>query len=148
MNQGKISSVSLVILMSVAILPAAALAQGSGSTGVPSTGGYSTGGSSFAVTRSVTGKVEKIAKDGFVLLDAKSGESFAVKVNEKTKYKADKKTELSGKKNLSLSDFRTGQTVRIRYRETDGTVTEVRLKRVKEEKMKEEMHEEMHEKMS
>jgi hypothetical protein len=39
----------------------------------------------------------------------------------------DKNTGLSAKKDLTLADFAAGQHVKVTYRATDGTVTEIRL---------------------
>ena len=50
-------------------------------------------------------------------------------VDPKARIKADKDTELAGKKNLSLGDYKRGQVVSITYRAEDNTALEIRLRR-------------------
>ena len=122
MRLSKIGTLLLVVL-----LPAAALAQGSGSTrGQPDTR------SAFAVTRAVTGTIAEInADDGLLVVEDKKDRRYEFRVDSGRKFKADKKTELRGKKDIALSDFHTGRKVKVTYRANDGKVREVRLKRTK-----------------
>ncbi len=118
MRLNKIGTLLLVVL-----LPAAVFAQGSGST---------RGRSPFGVTRAVTGTIAEInADDGLLVVEDKKGRGYKFRIDSGTKFKADKKTELLGKKDISLSDFHTGRKVKITYRANDGKVREVRLKRTK-----------------
>jgi hypothetical protein len=50
-------------------------------------------------------------------------------VDPKVRTRADKDTELAGRKNLSLGDYRRGQVVSITYRAEDSTALEIRLRR-------------------
>jgi hypothetical protein len=45
--------------------------------------------------------------------------------------RADKNTDLGGKADLSLADYKPGQTVKIIYRVSDNKTLEMRLRRPK-----------------
>src|SRR6267142_3406719 len=104
------------ILLVAASMSGIAWAQGSGSTrsASPKSGG---GGAdvgpdlSFMVTRTVKGKIAEIQKDdhgAVVIVEDSEGRRGAVKVNSKTRIKADKKTEYAGKKHISPDDLEVG----------------------------------------
>lgn len=127
----KLSKIAPLLL--VLFLPAVALAQGSGSTGSRPT--YGSSSPAYAVTRSVKGTVTTIEADrGLIVVKDKNGKMYEFKVDNKTKYKAEKKTELRGKKGISLADFQLGQPVKVTYRADDGTITELRLRRSREKR--------------
>lgn len=125
MKVGKLSALPLAVL----VFSTLAFAQGSGSTG----GGRTpTASRSYSVTRSIEAKIVSIdAERSLVAVELDNGERYQLTVHEKTKYKADKKTSLRGKKKLSLADFEPGQTIKVKYRADSGQVTEVRLKKDK-----------------
>jgi hypothetical protein len=56
---------------------------------------------------------------------------MTLNVDPKVKAKAEKETALAGRKDLSLSDYKKGQLVSIRYRAEDSTAVEIKLKRPK-----------------
>ena len=127
----KLSKIAPLLL--VLFLPAVALAQGSGSTRSRPT--YGSSSPAFVVLRIVKGTVTTIEADrGLIVVKDKKGKMHEFKVDNKTKYKAEKKTELRGKKGISLADFQLGQPVKVTYRADDGTVTELRLKRSREKR--------------
>jgi hypothetical protein len=125
MKVGKLSALLLTVLIASTL----ALAQGSGSSG-----GATSASRSYSVTRTLDAKILSIDTErNLVSIELDNGERYQLAVHEKTKYKADKKTSLRGKKDLSLSDFEPGQTVKVKYRADSGQVTEVRLKKDKVE---------------
>lgn len=115
-------------------LPGFAFAQGSGSTapiagprGMPDEPA-----TTFAVTRTLTGKIVKIdAAKNSLLVEDDNGKRHEFKLSKDTRFKADKKTELEGRKHIALGDFEEGAPVRITYLASGDTATEVRLRRVK-----------------
>ena len=62
---------------------------------------------------------------------AKDGKRVRIVLNNKTRLRADKQTELADRKMISLTDFKPGHTVKITYFVQSGAVTEVRLRRAK-----------------
>jgi hypothetical protein len=117
------------LLLFVALLATIALAQGSGSSGGIAS---ARGERPFAVTKTVTGKVTAIkAAEGMIVIEDAKGRKYEVKVDRKTKFSADAKSELGEKKDLTLSDFQTGQTVRLVFREMDKTATMLQLRGAK-----------------
>ncbi len=87
----------------------------------------------FMVTRQVDGKIAEInAAQHLVVIEDKNGKRVSFKLDNKTKLKADKKTEYAAKKNLLLSDFETGQPVRVTYLASNATAIELRLRHVKQ----------------
>lgn len=80
-------------------------------------------------SRSTVGKVLKVnADEHFIVIDEPKGGPITFIVDKNTRIKADKKTELGSKKDLTLADYRPGQTVKIVYRLEDRRALEVRLK--------------------
>ena len=131
MSRFKISTVLLAFAW-----PVFAFAQGSGST-APTTGPRTIGGDmgeapAFAVTRTLTGKIVGIeAAQNLVVVEDDGGKRHNFKLSKDTRFRADKNTELQGRKHLSLGDFDVGAAVKITYLASGDTATEVRLRRVK-----------------
>jgi hypothetical protein len=123
------------ILLLAASVTVIAWAQGSGSTRQPSAAG--TGRSPdigtdlpFMVTRILKGKIAEITKDDngvVVVVEDSTGKLGRLKLDKKTHFKADKKTEYAGKKHISSDDLEIGQNVKITFAAATGQVLEVRL---------------------
>lgn len=81
--------------------------------------------------------VEVVAAEKMLVVESEeSGKRFNIPLDEKTKLKADKGTELAGNKHLTIADFKPGQFVNVFYRfepvmfaGLGPTVLEVRLRR-------------------
>jgi len=131
MNRTIVSSLCLTL-----VLPGVLLAQGSGSIHRmpdPAGVGGSLGPAPFMVTRQVDGKIAEVnAAQHLVVIEDKNGKRVSFKLDDKTKLKADKKTEYAAKKNLQLSDFETGQPVRVTYLASNAMAVELRLRRLKQ----------------
>ena len=114
------------------LFPAATLAQGSGSQPrQPQPIGNDTP-APFEVTRSFVGRILDIHTDSHTLVvEDKNGKKVQFSVDEHTVFKADKKTELAGRKNLKLDDWEKDQLVKVTIRSSDSKVIEVRLEREK-----------------
>ena len=82
---------------------------------------------------SLEGRVYEInaAANRIVVQQEKSGKLFNIPLSLKTKLRADKQTELAGRMNLNLGDFKPGQFVRVTYSNPGPKVLEVRLRRKK-----------------
>jgi len=82
---------------------------------------------------SLEGRVFEInaAANRIVVEQEKSGKLFNIPLSPKTKLKADNQTELAGRTNLNIADFKLGQFVRITYSNPGPKVIEVRLRRKK-----------------
>jgi hypothetical protein len=122
---------SAVLTVALIGLPAAALAQGSGSHGPvvrPPTYGDSL--ENFNVLRSFEGTLHAVdEKEGAVIVDeVKTGRRVSFLLDRKVKLKADKKSELGGRKDFSLADLRPGQAVKLTVRTTDAAVVELRVR--------------------
>src|SRR5271156_6722759 len=129
--------IRLAALLSFLVFPALALAQGCIVNSRPQIPQQQAGSSStanstdFEVLRSLAGKISEIGLDSHLLVvEDKDGKSVRFKLDDHTKFKADKKTELEGRKNLKLDDFEKGQTVNVVFSPSDNRVVEVRLRRV------------------
>lgn len=59
----------------------------------------------------------------------KDGEIHEFRLNAKTRLKADKKSELGGRPEILLSDFRIGHSVKVTYLTQDRSVTQLRLRK-------------------
>jgi len=125
-------STKLIALLILLASPASTLAQGSGSQPrQPQPYGHDTP-PSFEVTRSFVGRILDIHTDSHTLVvEDKYGKKVQFGVDEHTEFKADKKTELAGRKNLKLDDFQKDQLVKVTIRSSDSKVIEVRLEREK-----------------
>src|SRR5205085_8868732 len=82
---------------------------------------------------SLEGRVFEInaAANRIVVEQEKSGKLFNIPLSPKTKLRADNQTELAGRTNLNIADFKPGQFIRITYSNPDPKVIEVRLRRKK-----------------
>ena len=130
-------SIRLVALLSLLVFPALALAQDNCSVKRPDIPGQTIAGSSaadstsFAVLSTFAGKISEIGLDSHLLVvEDKDGNSVRFKLDDHTKFKADKRTELEGRKHLKLDDFEKGQTVKVVFSPSDNRVFEVRLRGV------------------
>jgi hypothetical protein len=83
-------------------------------------------------THSITGQIVQVFEpDNALTIVDRNGKRFHLVLNNKTRLRADKQTELADRKQLSLTDFKPGHTVKITYFAQGGGVTEVRLRRTK-----------------
>lgn len=127
----------LAALLFFFAVPALTWAQGSGSRPQPSRpttipSDASSAPAPFEVSRDVTGKILEIQVESHgLVVEDKDGKRVAFKLDGNTQFKADKKTELYGRKSLKLQDFESGQMVRVTFRPSDNKVLELRLRRVK-----------------
>ena len=123
------------ILLLAASMTVMAWAQGSGSTRqTPAAVGGETPNIGtdlpFMVTRIVKGKMAGIQKDDHgtvVVVEDTAGKRVTLKLDRKTHFRADKKTEYAGKKHISRDDLEIGQNVKITIAADTGQVLEVRL---------------------
>jgi len=131
MNHIHVASLVLVLA-----LPGAAFAQGSGSMHPPSPNPSASGSiedtprlQPFAVTQSAKVRIVDIKADQHLLIvEDQDGRRHDLKVDSKTRFKPQKKTDLSKKKDLSVADLRTGQVLKVTFRISDGTATEIKLR--------------------
>jgi hypothetical protein len=125
------SSLSIVFLC-VASSPSAAQGPVHETVPAPASGiaTMGTGNPSVEVKRDVTGQIAQInsTNNTVVVKDEKTGKRLAFHLDKHTKLKADKQTELAGRKNLSLADFKSGHFVKLTYRARDGKPLELRLR--------------------
>ncbi len=124
------------ILLSFIALGVVSLAQGSGSverSSPPSRGAHDAiPDVPFVVTRTVSGRIVEVNLDEHsIIVETKDGQFFKFGIDKKAKLKADKGTELGGKKSLLLADFLNGQLVKVTYIPAEKRVTEVRIRREK-----------------
>lgn len=123
------------LVLVAASMTATAWAQGSGtvrSAPAQQVGAVADSGPDFpfTVTRSVKGKISGIKKDErstVIIFEDNQGKRGELKLNSKTRFKADKKTEYAGKKHISSDDLEIGQSVKITFVADSGRVLEVRL---------------------
>ncbi len=116
----------LPLLALSALLPSASWAQGSASTGAGMPGG-------FEILRQVDGVLFAVdtAKGVIAVDEKKTGKRLTLRIDPKLKIKlaADKGSPLADRRELALSDFSAGQTVRVAFRTSDMAVTELKLKK-------------------
>lgn len=116
------------ILLFAASMIAVARAQGSGTVEVPDS--IDAPDSPFLVTRIAKGRIAGIKRDAhvtLVLIEDTKGRRGTLKVNSRTKFKADKGTEYAGKKHISPDDLEVGQSVKIIFAANSGQILELRL---------------------
>lgn len=82
-------------------------------------------------SQSLTALILSLDPDANALVINLHGKRVQFLVEKDTRLRADKNTELAGKTDLSLADYKPGQTVKIIYRVEDYKPLEVRLKRPK-----------------
>ncbi|MCI0404352.1 MAG: hypothetical protein L0212_12680 [Acidobacteria bacterium] len=125
MNRKTVFTLAVTLLLSTL-----AFAQGSGSA--PSGGAPPSrippSEAAFSVTSSVKGTIASLElEERRLVVEDKKGQRVALKLNDNTRYKADKKTELADRKDLTARDFKPGQLVRVLYDTKDEAALEVRL---------------------
>lgn len=84
----------------------------------------------IAATGELTGEVTGVlaAKNAVLVRDDKTGKNYEFFVTGETRLRADKGTQLAALRKLSLSDFRAGQIVRLKFRLADAETVELRLR--------------------
>src|SRR5687768_162383 len=133
----------------LAVAPAWAAAQGHYPSGVPRPpgppasppasagglrrrGGTAGMGLSYYSTRAFTGEVVEVnLTRNFIVVASAEWDGRVFFLTEKTRLKADKGTELGGRKKLLLEDFHKGLVVKVTYWPENGKATEVRARRQK-----------------
>jgi hypothetical protein len=82
----------------------------------------------FVVNDDMKGRITRIdATANLIGVEDKKGEVRTFKIAAECKLKADKKSELGEKKDLSLKDLQVGQPVKVVYRASDSAAMEVKL---------------------
>ena len=109
------------------LLPGVALAQGSGAVGPAPTGGGAAGISAFEVTKTARVRVVSVSKDGPLVVRDEQGATVVAKLEKKVAVRADKGTELAGKKKIQLEDLEPGMLLKATYRASDMVVVELRI---------------------
>jgi hypothetical protein len=108
-----------------------AAAQGSGNAPLSELGtADSSSDSPFLVTRTLAGKVLRVTKDGretLIVVEDSQGRRGVFTINQKSRFKADKKTEYAGKKSLSVDDLEVGQPVKVTFVPDTGRVVQLRF---------------------
>jgi hypothetical protein len=102
--------------------------------GVQPTHDTMSGGDTYVTTRSLMGQVREVNPDeGYIVVtDPKRG-TAKFYVGGKTRFRADKDSPLGGRKELTLEDFRKGQTVKVTFWPQNFNATEVRARQAKGE---------------
>jgi ribosomal protein L24 len=74
------------------------------------------------------GKVVKVnGDDNSIVVESPNPRPHKYVIDGHTKKRANKKTELAGKRNISLADYRPGQIVKLTCHIPDDKVIEIRL---------------------
>jgi hypothetical protein len=137
MNHVKSRSLLLACCLLLAAAPAGLLAaQRSGAPAGPTRNTYGERApaspsetDAYEMTRSFSGKIAEIKPEEFTItVEDSKGQVYQFILGGKIKFKADKKTELAEKKDLSLNDFQAGQPVKITYWPSTRKVIEIRLR--------------------
>jgi hypothetical protein len=119
------------MLLMATCMAGLAVAQGSGNASLAELGtADSNSDSPFLVTRTLAGKVLRVTKDGretLIVVEDSQGRRGVFTVNQKSKFKADKNTELAGKKRISSDDLEAGQLVRVTFVPNTGRVVQIRF---------------------
>lgn len=80
-------------------------------------------------SRSMTGKVLKVSTvENVIVIDAPKAGAVKFALNKDVRTRADKNTDLADRKDISLTDYKPGQLVKVTYRLSDYKVLEIRLK--------------------
>jgi hypothetical protein len=120
-----------LILFAIALFAtvlASAQGSGGGSTGVGGGGGSTDFGTSgFDVLKTVQLHVVEVRPDGGVVVVDEAGTRVAVKLDKHYVIKANKGTELAGKKKLAIADLQAGMLLKITYRAADLVAVELRI---------------------
>jgi hypothetical protein len=80
--------------------------------------------------RNVTGEIARVdpTNNTVVVKDSKTGKQLSFHLAKGTRLKADRQTDLAGRKRLALADFKAGHLVKLTYRVKDGKPLELRLR--------------------
>jgi hypothetical protein len=90
------------------------------------------GGDTFVTTRSVSGEVIEVnVEQGYIVVAVPKRGNGKFLIGHKTRLKADKETPLGDRKNLSLEDFQSGQTVKVTFWPQNFQATEVKVRQPK-----------------
>lgn len=120
----------LRFLVTAALAASPALfAQGSGSTAPAPPAGAGVPERPFQVTKTSTGVLTSI-RDGIVTLDdekLREPRKLNVAVQDSIHVTADKRSELAGRKKLSLADLKAGMYVKITYLPETKSILEIRV---------------------
>ena len=112
------------------IFSALVFAQGSGSTNptpAPAAGDLPFPEQPFRVTRTATGNLASVGEGHVVVEEPKAKEPRRIRVDAKVRVTAHKKSELGGRKKLTLGDLRAGMAVRVVYEPETNRAVEVRV---------------------
>jgi hypothetical protein len=119
------------MLLAAASITALARGQGSGNAPLAELGSADGNSDSpFTVTRTLAGKILWVKKDAhetLIVVEDSQGRRGVFTVNQKTRFRADKKTEYSSKKRISADDLEIGQMVRVTFVPDTGRVVQVRF---------------------
>jgi hypothetical protein len=118
------------MLLVTASMTAPGWAQGSGNAPLAELGSSDGNSDSpFLVTRTVAGKILWIKKDRdetLIVVEDSQGRRGVLTVNQKTRFRADKKTEYSSK-HISAEDLEVGLMVKVTFVPKNGRVVQVRF---------------------
>ena len=82
-------------------------------------------------SQSIIAQILSLDPDGNSVMVNLHGKRVEFLIQKDTRMRADKNTDLGGKPDLSLADYKPGQTVKIIYRVSDNKTLEMRLRRPK-----------------
>ena len=88
-------------------------------------------GDSGAYSHSVSGQIVTVDAAENAMVVNLQGKRMQLFIEKDTRLRADKNTDLAGKTDISVADYKPGQTVKIIYRIVDSKILEVKLKRPK-----------------
>jgi hypothetical protein len=88
-------------------------------------------GDSGAYSHSVSGQIVTVDAAENAMVVNVQGKRMQLFIEKDTRLRADKNTDLAGKTDISVADYKPGQTVKIIYRIVDSKILEVKLKRPK-----------------
>jgi hypothetical protein len=119
------------MLLVAASLAGPAAAQGSGNAPLAELGNADSSSDwPFLVTRTLAGKILWIKKDvheTLIVVEDGQGRRGVFTVNQKSRFKADKKTEYAGRKRISADDIAVGQLVKVTFVPDTGRVVQLRF---------------------
>jgi hypothetical protein len=119
------------MLLVTASMAGLAVAQGSGNAPLGELGSADTNSDSpFLVTRTLAGKILRITKDAhetLIVVEDGQGRRGVFTINQKSRFKADKKTEYAVKKHISADDLEVGQLVKVTFVPDTGRVVQMRF---------------------
>ena len=80
-------------------------------------------------SRSLSGTIVSLSANNTVIIQRRDGSRLSFSVDGKSRLRADSGTYLGAKKDITLSDYRPGDWVRVTYRLENSRVLEIRLRR-------------------